>query len=75
MARMVAGKSVGPRAWVRLEGTSIAALIAGGIFLRVFRLGAEPLWLDEAASLSLARLPLSTIWAWAPAADPANPPL
>jgi mannosyltransferase len=75
MALTATREGVGPRSSMHVERWGIAAVIVVGVLLRLFRLGVEPLWLDEAASLTLARLPLSEIWAWAPTADPANPPL
>jgi mannosyltransferase len=75
MTLIAAREVVPPRVSGRVERWGIAALIAVGVLLRLYRLGIEPLWLDEAASLTLARLPLSMIWSWAPTVDPANPPL
>ena len=40
--------------------------------LRVYGIGREPLWIDEAASLGFARLPLAQLWVRGPEM---NPPL
>ena len=38
------------------------ALTSGALLLRLYQLGAKPLWIDEAYSLERARAPLSALW-------------
>lgn len=49
--------------------------VALGTFLRLYRIGAQPLWVDEATSLRFARGSLGRLWSWSPLVDPGNPPL
>jgi uncharacterized membrane protein len=56
-------------------GIAAGAILLIGAALRLHHLGAQPLWLDEAASLELARLPLADLWRWEVPADVGNPPL
>lgn len=51
----------------------LALVVLGGTFLRFAGLGTESIWLDEATSLLIARMDLSSAIAWA-AAD-IHPPL
>lgn len=53
----------------------ILAIMALAVALRLYNLGSQPLWLDEAASLHFARLPLARQWSWEVPIDPGNPPL
>ncbi len=53
----------------------VLAIVALAVALRLYRLGSQPLWLDEAASVYFARLPLARQWSWALPIDPGNPPL
>jgi uncharacterized membrane protein len=48
------------KAW-RWQAWALAAILAAGAFLRLFRLGSESLWVDEAYSLSVARESLGEI--------------
>lgn len=43
-----------------LPWLALITVVAGG--LRLWQLGDQPLWLDEAYSLSYARLPLAALW-------------
>jgi len=40
----------------------LVLLTLAGAFLRLFQLGAAPLWLDEASTLTFAREPVTQIW-------------
>ena len=53
----------------------ILLVVALGTVLRLYRIGAQPLWLDEASSLRFARLSLAQLWSWSSIVDPGNPPL
>jgi mannosyltransferase len=61
----------------QIEGHRLPAwlvpILAGGALLRFVGLGKESIWLDEATSLIIARMNLSSVVAWA-AAD-VHPPL
>jgi 4-amino-4-deoxy-L-arabinose transferase-like glycosyltransferase len=46
-----------------------------GAFLRIFQLGAAPLWLDEATTLTYARQSLSQIWGSVSSGSEFHPPL
>jgi uncharacterized membrane protein len=51
-------------------------LVVGlGACLRLYRIGAQPLWVDEATSLRFARDSLTQLWSWSTLVDPGNPPL
>jgi uncharacterized membrane protein len=50
-------------------------VIALGACLRVYRIGAQPLWVDEAWSLRFAQRSLTQLWSWSSLVDPGNPPL
>ena len=54
---------------------SVAILVALGTGLRLYRLGSQPIWLDEATSLHFAHQSLRSLWNWRAVADPGNPPL
>ncbi|HEY7666909.1 MAG TPA: glycosyltransferase family 39 protein [Actinomycetota bacterium] len=64
------GKSLGAAAAIPLF-----LVVAVGVFLRLFRIGAQPLWVDEATSLRFARQSLGQLWSWSMIVDPGNPPL
>jgi 4-amino-4-deoxy-L-arabinose transferase-like glycosyltransferase len=53
----------------------VLLVVALGACLRLYRIGAQPLWVDEAASLRFARGALSQLWSWSTLVDPGNPPL
>ena len=53
----------------------VVLVLALGAFLRFFRIGAQPLWLDEATSLRFAHQSLAELWSWSTIVDPGNPPL
>jgi uncharacterized membrane protein len=53
----------------------VVLVMALGAFLRFFRIGAQPLWLDEATSLRFAHQSLAELWNWSTIVDPGNPPL
>jgi mannosyltransferase len=53
----------------------VLLVVALGACLRLYRIGAQPLWVDEAASLRFARGSLSQLWSWSTLTDPGNPPL
>jgi mannosyltransferase len=78
----------GPQRWISAEAPVAAAepshtatvvlvvlVVALGASLRLYRLGAQPLWVDEATSLRFARGSLSQLWSWSRIVDPGNPPL
>jgi 4-amino-4-deoxy-L-arabinose transferase-like glycosyltransferase len=52
----------------------IICVTALGAFLRFYRIGAQPLWLDEAYSFQFTQLPLSQLWGAEALREP-NPPL
>jgi mannosyltransferase len=54
---------------------AVLLVIALGAFLRLYRIGAQPLWVDEASSLRFARGSLTRLWSWSTLVDPGNPPL
>jgi mannosyltransferase len=62
-----------PSRWA--VAVSVLLLVAIGAFLRVYRIGAQPLWVDEASSLRFARQQLGQLWSWGTLVDPGNPPL
>ncbi|MEO8423560.1 MAG: glycosyltransferase family 39 protein [Actinomycetota bacterium] len=53
----------------------VLLVVALGALLRLYRIGAQPLWLDEATSLHFARQTLGELWSWSTIVDPGNPPL
>jgi mannosyltransferase len=53
----------------------VLLVVALGASLRLYRIGSQPLWLDEADSLHFARESLARLWSWSALADPGNPPL
>jgi mannosyltransferase len=53
----------------------ILLVIAVGMSLRLYRIGAQPLWVDEASSLRFAGQTFSQLWSWSTIVDPGNPPL
>ena len=60
------------------RGAAVAVVllvVALGTFLRLYRIGAQPLWVDEATSLRFARGSLAQLWSWSTIVDPGNPPL
>lgn len=59
--------SAGPpvEAPTRSRGTTVLQIllvVALGASLRLYRIGAQPLWVDEATSLRFARGALSQLW-------------
>ncbi len=54
---------------------SVLLVVALGAGLRLYRIGAQPLWVDEATSLRFARESLTQLWSWRTLVDPGNPPL
>jgi uncharacterized membrane protein len=68
------GAGRGPRLPEPLSGTVLAALIAGGVLLRLAFLGADSFWLDEAYSVSNV-LPHSVGEIWHTSVDPNHPSL
>ena len=64
---------VGPGLPESRRGLWLALVVLGGTLLRFAGLGTESIWLDEATSLLIARLNLTSVVAWA-AAD-IHPPL
>lgn len=59
---------------LRLRHASLPIAIALGFFLRVYRIGSEGLWIDEAFSIWLARQPLAAMVGWVSQVDQ-HPPL
>jgi uncharacterized membrane protein len=53
----------------------VLLVVAMGAFLRLYLIGAQPLWVDEATSLRFARQALGELWSWSTIVDPGNPPL
>jgi mannosyltransferase len=53
----------------------VLLVVALGACLRLYRIGVQPLWVDEATSLRFARGSLSQLWSWSTLVDPGNPPL
>ena len=53
----------------------LAVVVLLGVFLRFYRIAAQPLWVDEASSVRFARGTLSQLWDWSTLVDPGNPPL
>jgi mannosyltransferase len=64
-----------PRPSPRSTLVMVLVVVALGAFLRVVRIGAQPLWVDEASSLRFARQSLAQLWNWTTLVDPGNPPL
>ncbi len=54
---------------------AVAVVMALGAALRLYRIGSQPLWVDEATSLQFAHLSLARLWSWRAIADAGNPPL
>lgn len=54
---------------------TVLLVVALGVLLRLYRIGAQPLWVDEASSLRFARGSLAQLWSWSTLVDPGNPPL
>jgi mannosyltransferase len=59
----------------RAAVVAVLLVVALGALLRVYRIGAQPLWVDEASSLRFARGSLAQLWSWSTLVDPGNPPL
>ena len=57
----------------RTTGWRLALVVLGGCLLRFVGLGKESIWLDEATSIIIARMNLSSVVAWA--AGDIHPPL
>ncbi len=57
----------------RLEVVVLAGIVGLGFFFRVYNLAQESLWLDEAHSLTIARMSLDSQLAWLANSD--HPPL
>ncbi len=53
----------------------VLVVVALGLGLRLYRLGQQPLWLDEASSLRFAHASLAHLWSWNAPVDAGNPPL
>ncbi len=64
-----------PKASRAATWVPVLLVLAVGTSLRVYRIGAQPLWLDEASSLRFARGSLAQLWSWSALVDPGNPPL
>ncbi len=64
-----------PQATWAVTWAPVFLVVALGTVLRLYRIGAQPLWLDEASSLRFARLSLAQLWSWSSIVDPGNPPL
>jgi mannosyltransferase len=65
-----------PESTALQEGASpVLLLVALGAILRLYKIGAQPLWVDEATSLRFARQSLAQLWNWSTIVDPGNPPL
>lgn len=56
------------------EVVALGTVILLGICVRAYRIGAESLWADEAASWAFTMLPLADLWSVVPQYEP-NPPL
>lgn len=63
-----------PASWAA-TWVPVLLVLALGTFLRFFRIGAQPLWLDEATSAGFAQRSLAQLWSWSSIVDPGNPPL
>ena len=59
----------------RFDMVALLLVVALGAGLRLYRIGAQPLWVDEASSLRFARQTLPQLWNWHSLVDPGNPPL
>lgn len=59
--------------WVPVVQVVLVCALGAG--LRLYRIGQQPLWLDEASSLQFAREPLARLWSWSALVDLGNPPL
>jgi uncharacterized membrane protein len=57
------------RAWIAVAGITIL-----GAAVRIFGLGSEPLWLDEAHTADFTKLTLGELWSYDPVYNKANPP-
>lgn len=57
------------RAWIWL-----ALIVALGAALRLYGIGSDPFWLDEAHSANFTRLSFSELWSWSEPFDRGNPP-
>jgi uncharacterized membrane protein len=63
-----------PRRPLRSQYLAVVLVTLLGGVLRFYRLGSEPLWLDEAFTLRFARMSLYNLWFAYPLSEP-NPPL
>jgi len=59
----------------RFDMVALLLVVALGAGLRLYRIGAQPLWVDEASSLRFARQTVPQLWNWHALVDPGNPPL
>ncbi len=59
----------------RAAVVGVLLVVALGTLLRLYRIGAQPLWVDEASSLRFAQGSLAQLWSWSTLVDPGNPPL
>ena len=59
----------------RATVVAVLLVVVLGAVLRLYQLGSQPLWVDEATSLRFARQSLSGLWSWSTIVDPGNPPL
>ena len=58
----------------RASIVAVLLVVLLGAVLRVYHVGAQPLWVDEASSLRFARQSLAELWSWSTIVDPGNPP-
>ncbi|HSJ35408.1 MAG TPA: glycosyltransferase family 39 protein [Acidimicrobiia bacterium] len=52
----------------------LVAIVAVGAALRLYGIGADPFWLDEAHSANFTRLSFGELWSWSDPFDRGNPP-
>ena len=65
--------SIRPPASGRATAVAVLLVVALGAALRLYRVGSQPLWVDEATSLRFARQSLSQLWSWGTLVDPGTP--
>lgn len=58
----------------RRHWLTLGLIVVVGFALRVYAIGADPFWLDEAHSANFIRLSIPEIWSWADPYDKGNPP-
>jgi uncharacterized membrane protein len=59
----------------RATVVAVLLVVVLGAILRLYHVGSQPFWVDEASSLRFARQSLSGLWSWSTIVDPGNPPL